>query len=677
MHTKKANSKYTIFFAVLLSWFLLCQSAVAALVADDLWKVEAGDSVDSILLTLFPDKPHLRTSLQSIVYKLNTTAFDATTGMLKPGSILRVPGAKWVAQAEAKPEHAVQPAQPMNKSKPVGQVLVAMGDISATDSLGNIRKLQRKSPIYEGDFVATSDDSKTQLRFSDGALLALRPNTQFKIETYRYEGKQDGQESGIFSLIKGGFRTITGYIGSSNKQNYRVKTPVATIGIRGTHYGLRLCDANDCGSNNNVKNGLYGGVVDGGITVANKAGERVFNNDQYFHVASDSMMPKGIILPPGVIFDGAELKLNTARFMQQKQQNDDNGQVPEHLRHKDRAQQTHPQRGAGGNPMQTAVTTHLATNQPGVARPAFIVGQDTTQFTDTAGSSNLDLPPLPGNAAAPGAAVAVSFLHQETVQGTQALVSGAGAIIADGTLDHMILLDTFGNTAGHIPVGIRNNEVMKDRRFSRGDAVLRNVGADTNIGVNWGRWEGAYRLTENDQALTGLGSLHFMHSPNTTSASVLNNLGPLGTQVGFSVAGSTQPTDHLGNTGTLLQAQLMVDFVSRTILDYFLQVKHSEDVYTGYLALPVLFDNLLSAQSDIDPLQLNGDVCVSCQASPVYYPLQGSASLVFLDEGNIPANAAMSTFSLTTNAFDPQLPAPAMGTSGAILFKRDPNVIPR
>lgn len=670
MDTKKAL-KHSMLNVALFSLFLISLPAQAALIADGLWKVESGDSIESILLTLFPDKPNLRASMLGIVRKLNATAFDGHVNTPKIGSVLNIPGAKYVTQ----PASTIPPGQKPNKSEPIARVLVALGDIKATDQLGNSRKLQHTSAIYEGDFVETAADSKTQLRFSDGALLALRANTQFRIETYRYEGTQDGKESSIFSLLKGGFRTITGYIGSLHKKNYQVKTPVATIGIRGTHYGLRLCDNEDCGSGKNIKNGLYGGVIDGGITVANKSGERTFNNDQYFYVASDRLKPKGIILPPDVIFDGAELKLNAqARLMQHKQA--DESDVSERLRHRDRAQLSQIQQGVGGNAMQTAVAAHLVGDKPTIDRPVFTVGQDTNQFTDTTGSNNLDLPPLPGNSAPAGAAVVVSFLHQESIQGSPLLVSAAGGIVADGTLDHMILLNTATN-AGPIPVGIRNNEPLKDRRFSRGDAILRDVGSDVNVGVNWGRWEGAYRLVENDQVLTGLGSMHFMYSPNATSADVLKNLGSLGTQVGFSVSGNTQPTNHLGDVGTLLQAQMVVDFLSQAVVDYYVQVKHAENIYTGYLENPVLFDNLLLTNNDIDPLRLTGSVCVDCSTIASYYSLRGSASVVFLDEGGISANAAMSSFSLTTDTLNPQLPAPAMGTSGAILFKRNPDIIQR
>jgi hypothetical protein len=54
------------------------------------------------------------------------------------------------------------------------------------------------------------------------------------VREYRYEGKTDGSERGFFSLVRGAMRTVTGAIGRYNRSAYQVRTPTATVGIRGT-----------------------------------------------------------------------------------------------------------------------------------------------------------------------------------------------------------------------------------------------------------------------------------------------------------------------------------------------------------------------------------------------------------------------------------------------------------
>ena len=54
-----------------------------------------------------------------------------------------------------------------------------------------------------------------QIRYPDGAFVSLKPDTEYAIESYRFEGKTDGSEQGLFKLIKGTMRTVTGLVGSN------------------------------------------------------------------------------------------------------------------------------------------------------------------------------------------------------------------------------------------------------------------------------------------------------------------------------------------------------------------------------------------------------------------------------------------------------------------------------
>ncbi|MFP5507062.1 MAG: FecR domain-containing protein [Gammaproteobacteria bacterium] len=120
--------------------------------------------------------------------------------------------------------------------EPAAQVIVARGAVHAQMPGGERRDLRRRSPVYSGETIVTAAASEVQLRFSDGALLALRAETVFRIDDYRYQTQGGSGDRSVSTLIKGGLRTITGVIGKQDPQAYRVDTPVATIGVRGTHY---------------------------------------------------------------------------------------------------------------------------------------------------------------------------------------------------------------------------------------------------------------------------------------------------------------------------------------------------------------------------------------------------------------------------------------------------------
>lgn len=117
-----------------------------------------------------------------------------------------------------------------------GQAQFVNGNVQVTTLDGISRPLKKGDNINEGDAVSTAFASSAQIKMQDGGFVAIRPDTQMKFDKFVFTGKQDGSERGFFSLVKGGFRAVTGMVGRVNKQNYKITTPAATIGIRGTDH---------------------------------------------------------------------------------------------------------------------------------------------------------------------------------------------------------------------------------------------------------------------------------------------------------------------------------------------------------------------------------------------------------------------------------------------------------
>lgn len=113
----------------------------------------------------------------------------------------------------------------------------ALGDVAAVKADGSRRPLARGADVDPGETVDTGN-GRTQLRFTDGAMVSLQPQTQFRIDAYSFSGATDGSEKGFFSLLKGAMRTISGAIGKGDTKAYRLDTAVATIGIRGTEFAV-------------------------------------------------------------------------------------------------------------------------------------------------------------------------------------------------------------------------------------------------------------------------------------------------------------------------------------------------------------------------------------------------------------------------------------------------------
>ena len=160
---------------------------------------------------------------------------------------------------------------PMAKAvaQTAARVVMAVGDVSAQRGAERA-KLTQGSDVRVGDRVTTAVQSHAQLRFSDEALVALRPESEFLIDGYSFQTPGSGPERAVFRLVRGGFRTVTGQIGRINQEQYQVLTTQATIGIRGTHYELLICAPLQCARRDGTTAppGLYGGVYDGRLAVS-------------------------------------------------------------------------------------------------------------------------------------------------------------------------------------------------------------------------------------------------------------------------------------------------------------------------------------------------------------------------------------------------------------------------
>jgi len=179
-----------------------------------------------------------------------------------------------------------------------GIVVMAVGDVSVTGGEGEKRPLQRRSSIYSGETIITGKGSRAQIRFSDGSLVSLQEGSQFQIENYSYQ-QEKKKDNATYKLLTGGMRTISGAVGKVNRDEYKVETPVATIGIRGTDYELVLHDNDNSGSNE-----LYGYINDGLIHVESEGGVQDFADNEFFSVTGSERPPQSLLNPPNVLFEG-------------------------------------------------------------------------------------------------------------------------------------------------------------------------------------------------------------------------------------------------------------------------------------------------------------------------------------------------------------------------------------
>lgn len=149
------------------------------------------------------------------------------------------------------------------------------------------RALSVGDRVNEGDTVVTGHNSYANLKFADGGRVLLRPNSEFTVEKYDYAPPSldaapvaaPVAQNAFFRLVRGGFRAISGAI-KGDQQAYRVTTPAATIGIRGTDYEAQLCAGNCPPTEGAPDAGLVVATNEGSVVLITPQGEFIVDAGQ-------------------------------------------------------------------------------------------------------------------------------------------------------------------------------------------------------------------------------------------------------------------------------------------------------------------------------------------------------------------------------------------------------------
>ena len=119
-----------------------------------------------------------------------------------------------------------------------GKVDLVDGEVKIVDAARNARIPKLGDVLSVGDSVVTGGDGELHLAMEDGGQMAVRPNTRMTVEKYKAEGGTDDRS--VISLMQGALRSVTGWIGKFQPKNYQIRTPTATIGVRGTDHETRV-----------------------------------------------------------------------------------------------------------------------------------------------------------------------------------------------------------------------------------------------------------------------------------------------------------------------------------------------------------------------------------------------------------------------------------------------------
>lgn len=153
------------------------------------------------------------------------------------------------AQAEVAASASTSAATPAASASPavvasrVGEVTLSIGssEIQRTGT-GQRQPVSKGSAIQPGDIIRTSASGHVHVRFIDGALLSVRPQSVLHVEEYRYDAAQPEQSLVKFYLETGTVREVSGRAAQLAKERFRLNTPLVAIGVRGTDFITQVSD---------------------------------------------------------------------------------------------------------------------------------------------------------------------------------------------------------------------------------------------------------------------------------------------------------------------------------------------------------------------------------------------------------------------------------------------------
>jgi hypothetical protein len=184
----------------------------------------------------------------------------------------------------------------------VARATFVSGSVQARSGSGEMRTLIRGGELHRGDTIVTGDGASAQLTFADNSRIAVRASTEFAIDDFR----MGNDEGFILRLTRGALRSITGLIGQRNKGNFSLRTPVATIGIRGTDFeAVHIPEGGANAFGGGVDPGTYNKVYAGGTQLVSKAGKIDLNINEIGFIGIGGSAGAGPVkidqLPPGII----------------------------------------------------------------------------------------------------------------------------------------------------------------------------------------------------------------------------------------------------------------------------------------------------------------------------------------------------------------------------------------
>lgn len=568
-----------------------------------------------------------------------------------------------------------------------GRFQFVNGDVVVLSVAGKQRPAKKGEAIDEGETVSSLVNGFAQIKMEDGGYFAVRADTQFKVETFKFQGKDDGSERGLFTLIKGSLRSITGLIGKKHKDNYKIQTATSTIGIRGS--GADIGHDTDVGT---AVRTLFGGhsLTSHGQTIETRPGQTAL-------AAPDQ--------PPAIVLS-FPFSTNTAPASAQNGNNaksDGGNTKSDKPATTDTSNSAENTPAASSEPDAATPVTATVTNSPATLTTTTTSGLTTaplavviplTTTTDvnlttntTSSGSAITASGTPTTTPAPFVLPTGDYFHYITALKQQ--TNGGVIVVEQGTNSKYYPSNnyTFDSNGNLVEIASSNLRIF--------DASTTPLVQDTpsSFVVTGGSWYDTYHTPDNSIFIargsnTVVNTNCAVCNPTDTFISthsvILLATAPAFVQTitgsaNYILAGSTSPTDSLGNVGTLNSAYINANFTNQTV-DFGLNLSIANKTLNAAATGVAIVGDGFEAKATSLPVTCTGAGCGAGYTGSVGGAFAGNAGATaamgydFFTTNNVSGSftdyihgvATFTTFTTSTPTATPSVAA-AKGSGGAVV----------
>jgi hypothetical protein len=122
-------------------------------------------------------------------------------------------------------------ASPALAADPVGTATIVQNKVMGARQ-DYERKLVTEDEVFVDETIRTGDRSKAQVKLRDGTGVSLGPNSEAVLDDFVFDTTAGAMS---FQVVTGVARFVTG---SMPHEAYTIKTPTATMGVRGTDFSF-------------------------------------------------------------------------------------------------------------------------------------------------------------------------------------------------------------------------------------------------------------------------------------------------------------------------------------------------------------------------------------------------------------------------------------------------------